>query len=507
MDEKENEFDENDNTYDFINKNKKTEKSEKDFLDEEKENNYKSADDTDDITDDNREEKGIIKRFIPDTGMFNNKNLKIMGFVLIAMIFSFGILPKFMSDRKKKDKKSEEIAIANPEAMKVNDLDGENSELEPIAEIETPADPNAPVNPNEMTDSQLPSYYNNNSGNDIPMDNISMNDIRSNTKQAYDLSDVDGLSGLSVSSRGRNENGVNTGSSRVFDEIDSGSSSISSENPSTNNNRNSGNKKRGLEFVSSKGNAENAVNSQNSSYSGQTQQPQQTQDYDQNRQASKQKFLNFDRNGDFVSKKFLNRSYSKFELKTGHIIHGIMITGVNSDLPGQVLGQISQNVYDTVTGKHLLIPMGTKIYGTYDSNVTYGQNRLLLVWQRLVFPNGYTLELENLQGADLMGQAGFKGRVNNHFLKLLRSVLLSSAVTAATSRLDNVNVNVDTGNRSRVSIGTGASTASEKIQSIGEKLVEKDLNRQPTIYVKKGHKFNIIVNKDIILVPYNQLRR
>lgn len=131
MDEKENEFDENDNTYDFINKNKKTEKSEKDFLDEEKENNYKSADDTDDITDDNREEKGIIKRFIPDTGMFNNKNLKIMGFVLIAMIFSFGILPKFMSDRKKKDKKSEEIAIANPEAMKVNDLDGENSELEP----------------------------------------------------------------------------------------------------------------------------------------------------------------------------------------------------------------------------------------------------------------------------------------------------------------------------------------------------------------------------------------
>ena len=203
----------------------------------------------------------------------------------------------------------------------------------------------------------------------------------------------------------------------------------------------------------------------------------------------------------------MNRNYSKFELKTGHIIHGIMVTGVNSDLPGQVLGQISRNVYDTVTGKHLLIPMGTKIYGIYDSNVTYGQNRLLLVWQRLVFPNGYTLELENIQGADLMGQAGFKGKVNNHFLKLLRSVLLSSAITAATSRLDNVNVNVDTGSKSRVSIGTGASAASEKIQSIGEKLVEKDLNRQPTIYVKKGYKFNIIVNKDIVLVPYSQLRR
>lgn len=501
MDEKDNELDNNDNTYDFVNRNKKSEDSEKTFLDKEKEkeNSYKNLDDINE-TDDQEEEKGIIKRFIPDTAMFNNKNLKIMGFVLIAMIFSFGILPKFMSDRKKKDKKDEEIAIANPEAMKVNDVDGENADPDAMAEINTPVDPNAPVNPNEINDNQLPSYYNNNTslGNDIPMDDISMNDIRSSTKQAYDLSDV---------------NGANTSSNGIFDEINNSQSNVSSG--TANNNGNSGNKKRGIEFVSSKGNVENPVAQQlaqnPANYLEQPQLPQQPsvqlQDYDQNRQASKQNFLNSNTNNDFVSKKFLNRSYSKFELKTGHIIHGIMVTGVNSDLPGQVLGQISRNVYDTVTGKHLLIPMGTKIYGIYDSNVTYGQNRLLLVWQRLVFPNGYTLELENIQGADLMGQAGFKGKVNNHFLKLLRSVLLSSAITAATSRLDNVNVNVDTGSRSRVSIGTGASAASEKIQSIGEKLVEKDLNRQPTIYVKKGYKFNIIVNKDIVLVPYNQLRR
>ena len=501
MDEKDNELDNNDNTYDFVNRNKKSEDSEKTFLDKEKEkeNSYKNLDDINE-TDDQEEEKGIIKRFIPDTAMFNNKNLKIMGFVLIAMIFSFGILPKFMSDRKKKDKKDEEIAIANPEAMKVNDVDGENADPDAMAEINTPVDPNAPVNPNEINDNQLPSYYNNNisSGNDIPMDDISMNDIRSSTRQAYDLSDV---------------NGSNTSSSGIFDEINNSQSNVNSGN--ANNNGNSGNKKRGIEFASSKGNVENPVAQQlaqnPANYLGQPQLPQQPsvqlQDYDQNRQASKQNFLNSNTNNDFVSKKFLNRSYSKFELKTGHIIHGIMVTGVNSDLPGQVLGQISRNVYDTVTGKHLLIPMGTKIYGIYDSNVTYGQNRLLLVWQRLVFPNGYTLELENIQGADLMGQAGFKGKVNNHFLKLLRSVLLSSAITAATSRLDNVNVNVDTGSKSRVSIGTGASAASEKIQSIGEKLVEKDLNRQPTIYVKKGYKFNIIVNKDIVLVPYNQLRR
>lgn len=504
MDEKDNELDNNDNTYDFVNRNKKSEDSEKTFLDKEKEkeNSYKNLDDINE-TDDQEEEKGIIKRFIPDTAMFNNKNLKIMGLVLIAMIFSFGILPKFMSDRKKKDKKDEEIAIANPEAMKVNDVDEQNGDPNAMAEINTPVDPNVTSNPNEITDNQLPSYYNTNSsgissGNDIPMDNISMNDIRRNTKQAYDLSDV---------------NGTSSSSSGIFDEVNNSQSNVNSG--SAINNSNSGNKKRGIEFVSNKGNIENQVTQQavqnSANYLGQPQLPQQPsvqlQDYDQNRQNSKQNFLNSNTNNDFISKKFLNRNYSKFELKTGHIIHGIMVTGVNSDLPGQVLGQISRNVYDTVTGKHLLIPMGTKIYGIYDSNVTYGQNRLLLVWQRLVFPNGYTLELENIQGADLMGQAGFKGKVNNHFLKLLRSVLLSSAITAATSRLDNVNVNVDTGSKSRVSIGTGASAASEKIQSIGEKLVEKDLNRQPTIYVKKGYKFNIIVNKDIVLVPYNQLRR
>ena len=305
MDEKDNELDNNDNTYDFVNRNKKSEDSEKTFLDKEKEKeiSYKNLDDINE-TDDQEEEKGIIKRFIPDTAMFNNKNLKIMGFVLIAMIFSFGILPKFMSDRKKKDKKDEEIAIANPEAMKVNDVDGENADPDAMAEINTPVDPNAPVNPNEINDNQLPSYYNNNTslGNDIPMDDISMNDIRSSTKQAYDLSDV---------------NGANTSSSGIFDEINNSQSNISSGN--ANNNGSSGNKKRGIEFVSSKGNVENSVAQQlaqnPANYLGQPQLPQQPsvqlQEYDQNRQASKQNFLNSKKNNDIVSKKYLNIIYSK----------------------------------------------------------------------------------------------------------------------------------------------------------------------------------------------------
>ena len=491
MKDRENEFEDEKNTLDFITKNKKNE----DLEQLESKEAYRDFYNEDSDENDDEEKNGIIKKFIPDTEMFNKKNLKILGFVLVAMIFSFGVLPKFISDKKKKDKKAEEIAIANPEAMKVKDINEQDVDPNAMAEVNTPVETNTGTNPNGITDDQLPSYYNDsniNTGgsNDIPMDNISMSDIRSGTRQAYDSSEV---------------NVGNAGNSRILDEINSGSSSNIPES------RNNGNKKRGIEFVSNKSNLENVDTQQLPQNPAQSQLPQpplaQPQDYDQNRQVSKQNFLNSSTENDFVSKKFLNRNYSKFELKTGHIIHGIMITGVNSDLPGQVLGQISQNVYDTITGKHLLIPMGTKIYGRYDSNVTYGQNRLLLVWQRLIFPNGYTLELENIQGVDLMGNAGFKGRVNNHFLKLLRSVLLSSVITAASSRLDNIDVNVNTGSRSRVSIGTGASAASEKIQSIGEKLVEKDLNRQPTIYVKKGYKFNIIVNKDLILVPYNQLRR
>lgn len=516
-------FDESNSTDNFVNNNKKPE-SENTFYNEEKErenqNLYGDSENinTDEINSTQEEEKGIIRRFIPDTGMFNEKNLKIMGFVLVAMIISFGVLPKFISDKKKKDKKADEIAVANPEAMKVDDINGKTADPNAMAEVNTPVDPNAPVNPNAVTDDQLPSYYSTNNGSggssgisndDLPLDNIDMNDIRKNAKQAYDLSEVRGANTNTGSNYGDISN-----SSGIMDEINASSTNNNSGNVGKGTGRNTENKKRGIEFVSNKNNVENPVGqlAQNpASYSAQQPQLQQTltqksQDYDQNRQVSKQNFLNT-QSGSFVSTKMLNRNYSRFELKTGHIIHGIMITGVNSDLPGQVLAQVSRNVYDSVTGKHLLIPMGTKIYGVYDSNVTYGQNRLLLVWQRLVFPNGFSLELENMQGVDLMGNSGFKGRVNNHFLKLLRSVLLSSAIATASGRLDSINVDVNTGNRSRVSIGTGASNASEKIQSIGERLVEKDLNRQPTIYVKKGYKFNIIVNKDLILVPYNQLRR
>ena len=232
-------------------------------------------------------------------------------------------------------------------------------------------------------------------------------------------------------------------------------------------------------------------------------QQQNENDTDQNKQKSKSLFLK-QKQDSFYSTNLKNPAIGKYELKTGSFIPAVLVTAINSDLPGDVIAQVRENVYDYRTGKNILIPMGTKIIGKYDSSITYGQNRVLLIWQRLVFPNGSTLVLDNMQGVDLLGNAGLKGKTNNHFWKLMRSVLLSSAINIASGSLEGLNVNIETGSRSRVNIGTGVSDAAQNIRSIGERIIEKDLNRQPTIEIKRGKKFNIFVSKDIILSPYRK---
>ena len=232
-------------------------------------------------------------------------------------------------------------------------------------------------------------------------------------------------------------------------------------------------------------------------------QQQNENDTDQNKQKSKSLFLK-QKQDSFYSTNLKNPAIRKYELKTGSFIPAVLVTAINSDLPGDVIAQVRENVYDYRTGKYILIPMGTKIVGKYDSSITYGQNRVLLIWQRLVFPNGSTLVLDNMQGVDLLGNAGLKGKTNNHFWKLMRSVLLSSAINMASGSLESLDVNIEAGSRSRVNIGTGASDAAQNIRSIGERMVEKDLNRQPTIEIKRGKKFNIFVSKDIILSPYRK---
>ena len=222
---------------------------------------------------------------------------------------------------------------------------------------------------------------------------------------------------------------------------------------------------------------------------------QKVEDYDQNRQASKEKFLQEQRGSGFYLNSFQQSQISPYEIKVGSVIPAILVTSINSDLPGGIIAQIRENVYDSTTGKYLLLPQGCKIYGIYDSNISYAQNRILIVWQRIVLPNGESIALENMPGVDLSGSAGLRDKTNYHSLQLLRGVVLSAVFGAGTAI---VTYEKDKDNDYMREAGRGAG---ENIDNIGQKMADKDLNRQPTIEIRQGNKFNILVHKDMILKP------
>lgn len=184
-------------------------------------------------------------------------------------------------------------------------------------------------------------------------------------------------------------------------------------------------------------------------------------------------------------------------LRAGSVIPAIMISGINSDLPGQVIAQVSQNVYDTATGTRLLIPQGTKIVGTYSSNVAYGQSRILMAWQRLTFPDGKTMDIGAMPGADQAGYAGFNDKTNNHYLRIFGSAILLSGVVAAVDLSQNTSSS-DSSDRTRAS-----DSLSEALgQSLGQvmtQMLQKNMNISPTLEIRPGYRFNIMVTKDIRL--------
>lgn len=220
------------------------------------------------------------------------------------------------------------------------------------------------------------------------------------------------------------------------------------------------------------------------------------EDYDlQNRQVSKKNFLMNEKSANFYSSATIVPALSPYEIKAGDFIPVVVITGMNSDLYSKVIvAQVSQNIFDTVTGKYLLIPQGTVLTGVYDSNVTWGQERLLVIWQRMRFPNGSSIRLDNMQGVDLTGQAGITGKVNNHFATLLKGVLLSSAMGATAAIVtDNDRDNW------RSAAGQGAG---QTIVEVGDKFATKALDRPPTIEIKAGDRSNVMIHSDVILRPY-----
>ena len=214
------------------------------------------------------------------------------------------------------------------------------------------------------------------------------------------------------------------------------------------------------------------------------------QDYDGNRQESKRNFLMNEQAQKYYQSNFMIEQLSEFEIKAGDFIPAILQTGINSDLPSKtIVAIVSENVRDTIRGKHILIPQGTKIIGVYDSSITFGQERLLIIWQRLIFPNGKTIGLDNMQGVDLSGKAGITGDVNNHFSTLLKGVILSSIMGSAGAIVTE---------RKNDWRGAAAEGAGEQIVTIGDNFAERALSRQPTITIEPGTRFNIIVHLSLI---------
>jgi type IV secretion system protein VirB10 len=185
-----------------------------------------------------------------------------------------------------------------------------------------------------------------------------------------------------------------------------------------------------------------------------------------------------------------------FELKAGTVIPGVMISGINSDLPGFITAQVRQSVYDTTSGRYLLLPQGSKLFGQYDSQVVYGQERVLVVWNQVTFPNGQTLDLSSMPGTDMSGYSGFTDQVNNHYLKIFGSVLLMSVMTTAAQQSQPSGDNNSNSNPN-VSQTLAASVGSNSAQTMNM-MVRKNLSIQPTLEIRPGYLFNIVVTKNMV---------
>ena len=194
---------------------------------------------------------------------------------------------------------------------------------------------------------------------------------------------------------------------------------------------------------------------------------------------------------------------AQMELKAGSVIPGLLITGINSDLPGTVIGQVSENVWDTATGRFLLIPQGTRIIGVYDSRITRGQKRVSVVWNRLIYPDGSSLNIAGSPGTDMAGYSGIRGRVNNHYGQLLSAVLFTSIFTGLADIASGGGSNAN--NNSRSARDVLVETTGVTIANVGARLAERALEIQPTIVVRPGSRFNVMVQQDIVFLQSWQI--
>jgi type IV secretion system protein VirB10 len=196
--------------------------------------------------------------------------------------------------------------------------------------------------------------------------------------------------------------------------------------------------------------------------------------------------------GPDVSPHGIRPAPSPYLLSAGSVIAASLITGLRSDLPGLVIAQVTESVYDSPTGHILLIPQGARLIGRYDSVVAFGQSRALIVWQRIVFPDGRSLRLDNVPATDPAGYAGLANKVDYHTWTLLEG--------AAVSTLLGVGANLTFTGESDLVQAIRESTQ-QNVSRAGDQLTSRNLNIQPTITVRPGTPVRLVVHRDLVLAP------
>ncbi len=216
---------------------------------------------------------------------------------------------------------------------------------------------------------------------------------------------------------------------------------------------------------------------------------------DPNAQQRKADFVSARDAGGDVEPHALSRAVSANMLSAGSVIAGSLITGLRSDLPGLVIAQVTQQVFDSATGQTLLIPQGARLIGSYDSLVAFGQKRALIVWQRIVMPDGSSIRLDNVPATDMSGYAGLEDRVDAHTWQVIKG--------AAISTLLGVGSELTVTGESDLVQAIRQSTQ-QSVSRAGDQLVSRSLQIQPTITIRPGASVALVVQRDLILAPWRQ---
>ena len=195
----------------------------------------------------------------------------------------------------------------------------------------------------------------------------------------------------------------------------------------------------------------------------------------------------------------LHSPVSHSELFSGSVIPAVLVTGINSQLPGEITAQVRQNVYNSLNPGEVVIPQGSKLIGVYDSGVQYGQSRVLVAWSRVIYPNGETVDLQGMSGTDGLGEAGFSQITDNHYMRIFGSAFLISLLGAA-AELSQPQQSSALSNPGAMQTGTGA--IAQEMDSVGGDMLQKNLNIAPTLKIRPGYLFNVLVSKTMILPPY-----